>query len=210
MAQGEKSGPIEFSDPPYVRSFFGSTRWAWLWLIVRLYVGYNWLDAGIEKLGNPAWTQTGLALKGFWTAAVATPPTGHAPIAFDWYRAFIQSLLDAGAYTWFSKLIVAGELLVGITLLLGLFTGISAFIGGFMNWNFMMAGTASINPLLFALSILLVLAWKIAGWYGLDRWVLPALGVPWQPGQMFAGKGQPVETNPPVPVTHKPEVPKEE
>ena len=28
-------------------------------------------------------------------------------------------------------------------------------------------------------AILLVLAWKIAGWYGLDRWLLPWLGTPW-------------------------------
>ena len=33
-------------------------------------------------------------------------------------------------------------------------------------------------PLL--VSILLILAWRNAGYYGLDRWVLPALGVPWE------------------------------
>lgn len=26
---------------------------------------------------------------------------------------------------------------------------------------------------------LLILAWRNAGWYGLDRFVLPALGTPW-------------------------------
>jgi thiosulfate dehydrogenase [quinone] large subunit len=57
-----------------------------------------------------------------------------------------------------------------------------------MNWNFMMAGTASTNPLLFLLSILLILAWKTAGWIGLDRWLLPALGTPWRPGGFFRGR----------------------
>jgi len=81
--------------------------------------------------------------------------------------------------------VIAGELLVGLALILGAFVGIASFIGGFMNWNFMMAGTASINPVLFTLSILLILAWKMAGWWGLDRWLLPLLGTPWQPGKLF-------------------------
>jgi thiosulfate dehydrogenase [quinone] large subunit len=155
-------------------------------LVVRLYVGYTWLTSGWEKIGNPAWLQTGAALQGFWERAVALPePPARPPIAFHWYRAFIQRLLDGGAYAWFAKLITAGELLVGAALILGAFVGIAAFIGGFMNWNFTMAGTASINPVLFVLSILLILAWKTAGWWGLDRLLLPLLGTPWRPGIMF-------------------------
>ena len=49
----------------------------------------------------------------------------------------------------------------------------------------MMAGTASINPLMFAITIFLILAWKNAGWLGLDRWLLPAMGTPWRPGRLF-------------------------
>ena len=178
---------VVFEDPPFARSLFGSTRWAWLWLIVRVYVGYSWLTSGLGKLSNPAWVQTGVALKGFWERAVLVPQAPARPlIAFDWYRTFIQFLLDSGSYTWFAKLITAGELLIGIALILGLFTGIAAIFGGFMNWNFMMAGTASINPVLFLLSILLVLAWKVAGWWGLDRWALAALGTPWRPGRVLS------------------------
>jgi thiosulfate dehydrogenase [quinone] large subunit len=172
------------SDPPFIVDLFSNTRWSWLWLLLRLYLGYTWISSSLEKFGNPAWTQTGAALKGFWTNAVQVPaPPARPPIAFEWYRAFIQSLLDSGAYTWFAKLIPIGELTVGILLLLGAFVGIAAFLGAFLNWNFMMAGTASINPLMFVFTILLILAWKTAGWWGLDRWLLPALGTPWQPGR---------------------------
>ncbi len=185
MPAGNPSG-IVIPDPPLVKELFGNTRWAWLWVIPRLYVGYTWLTSGLGKLGNPAWTQTGEALRGFWERAAAIPEAPARPaIAFDWYRSFIQGMLDSGAYTWFAKLISVGELLIGAALILGAFTGIAAFLGGFMNWNFMMAGTASINPVLFTFSILLVLAWKTAGWLGLDRWLLPLLGVPWQPGRLF-------------------------
>ncbi len=178
-----------FADPPFAQSLFNSPKWAWFWVIARLYVGYSWLTSGIGKLSNPAWTQTGEALKGFWERAVAIPDAPARPlIAFDWYRGFLQSMIDAGAYTWFSKIIYIGEILIGVALILGLFTGIAAFFGGFMNWNFMMAGSASTNPVLFTLSILLVLAWKTAGWWGLDRFLLPALGTPWQPGKAIGRK----------------------
>lgn len=180
------SNTSNFKDPSFVGSLFGNPAWAWFWLIARLYVGYTWLTSGWGKLGNPAWMETGDALKGFWERAINIPEAPARPaIAFDWYRAFIQGLLDGGQYVWFAKLIVFGELLVGAALILGVFTGIAAFFGGFMNWNFMMAGTASINPVLFTVSVLLLLAWKTAGWWGLDRWVLPFLGTPWQPGRLF-------------------------
>lgn len=189
MAKARVTNNIVMEDPPFAVDLFNNTRWSWLWLILRLYLGYEWLTSGLEKLGNPAWTQTGEALQGFWTRAVEIPETGRPAIAFGWYRTFIQSLLDAQAYTWFSKLIIAGEILVGIALILGVFVGIAAFAGAFLNWNFMMAGTASINPLMFVLTILLILAWKTAGWIGLDRWLLPSIGTPWKPGRVFASGG---------------------
>jgi thiosulfate dehydrogenase (quinone) large subunit len=161
-------------------------------VLARLYVGYTWLTSGLRKLDNPAWMETGMALRGFWMRAVEAPEgQTSAPIAFEWYRQFIQFLLDGGHYAWFAPLISVGETLVGIALLLGAFTGIASFFGGFMNWNFMMAGTASINPLLFTLSILLILAWRTAGWWGLDRWLLPLLGTPWQPGRLFQREDEP-------------------
>ena len=184
--QIETKNIIRFSDPPVANALFNSPKWAWIWLIARLYLGYTWLVSGIGKLSNPGWVQTGEALKGFWERAVLIPEAPARPaISFEWYRTFLQSLLDSGSYTWFSKLVVAGELIVGIALILGLFTGIAAFFGGFLNWNFMMAGSASTNPVLFSISILLIMAWKTAGWIGLDRWVLQSLGTPWQPGKMF-------------------------
>ena len=167
-------------DPPVARFLFSNTRASWLWLLVRLWLGYQWIDASMHKLSNPAWTQTGEAVKGFWTNAVLIPETGKAAITFDWYRSFLSMMLDMEAYRFMAPLIAYGELLIGIALILGLFTGIAAFFGGLLNWNFMMAGTASSNPMLFALAILLVLAWKVAGYVGLDYYLLPWLGTPWR------------------------------
>jgi thiosulfate dehydrogenase [quinone] large subunit len=184
-------------DPPIAKKLFGDTRLAWLWLPLRLYLGYAWLTSGWGKFQNPRWVQTGEALRDFWTNGVQIDP--KPVIAVEWYRGFIQGMLDAQAYTWFAKVVVAGELLVGVALILGAFTGLAAFTGGFLNWNFVMAGTASTNALLFAISTWLVLAWKTAGWVGLDRWLLSALGTPWRPGGLFRVHRRPEQ---PARLTH--------
>jgi thiosulfate dehydrogenase [quinone] large subunit len=110
---------------------------------------------------------------------VQIPAEGRPPIVFDWYRSFLQFMLDNDWYTWFGPLVAWGETLIGIALILGALTGIAAFFGAFRNWNFIMAGSASTNGMLLTLAVLLVLAWKVAGWWGLDRWLLPLLGTPW-------------------------------
>ncbi|MGA2820284.1 MAG: DoxX family protein [Anaerolineales bacterium] len=166
-------------DPPLISKLFNDTRAAWLWLPVRIWVGYQWLSAGIEKIGNPAWMQTGAALKGFLVAAAAVPANGRAPIAFAWYRTFIQMLINTQAYTWFAKVVTVGEVLVGVALILGVFTGISGFFGAFMNWNYIMAGTASTNALLLVLGLLLLAAWKVSGYLGADYFIIRFIGTPW-------------------------------
>ena len=169
-------------DPPFARWLLNGPRAGLLWLPFRLWLGWQWLHSGWGKLSNPAWAQTGEALRAFWANSASVPETGRPAIAFGWYRGFVQVMLDAHAWTWFSKLVVAGEMLVGVALVLGAFTGIAAFIGGFMNWNFMMAGSASVNPVFFVLSVGLILAWKVSGYIGLDYFLLPRLGTPWKAG----------------------------
>ncbi len=191
MAQVGTKAATYYEDPPFTRILFNTTRFAWLWTIIRVWLGWQWIDAARHKIGVEAWTGTGAALKGFWERAVAVPqPPARPAIAFEWYRDFLQVLLNTGSYTWFGKLVAYGELLVGIALIVGAFVGIAAFFGGVMNWSFMMAGTASTNPMLFALAIVLILAWKVAGYYGLDRVLLPLLGTPWRPGKVFNGARQ--------------------
>jgi thiosulfate dehydrogenase (quinone) large subunit len=111
---------------------------------------------------------------------VAIPAKGNPAITFDWYRNFIQFLLATQSYTWFAKLVAVGELTVGIALIIGAFTGFSAFFGGLMNWNYMMAGSASTNPLLFVGAVAIILGWKVAGYIGADYALLPFIGTPWR------------------------------
>jgi len=171
-------------DPPFVRFLFSSRRSAPIWLGVRIFVGLDWFLAGFHKLINPAW-MSGKSLEGFWQNAVSVSSTGKSPVTYDWYRAFLSGLLSGGHQVWFAPFVAVGETLVGIALILGMFVGIAAFFGALMNMNFMLAGSASSNPVLFALALLLILAWKVAGYYGLDHYLLAMFGAPWAPGTFF-------------------------
>ncbi len=176
---------MTFEDPPFAKFLFGNTKLSVLWLAVRLYVGWQWLHAGWEKLHSPLWVgeKAGVALAGFMKGALEKTGGPH-PDVQGWYADFLQNVVIPHAAGW-SKAIAVGEFVVGILLIVGLFAGIAAFAGLFMNFNFLFAGAVSINPIMIILSLGLLLAWKVAGHLGLDRFVLPAFGTPWQPGKMF-------------------------
>lgn len=175
----------QIPEPRISRFLFSHTRFSWFWLLVRLYVGWEWLYAGWTKLGNPVWTgsKAGLAVQGFLNGALQKTAGPHPDVSV-WYAEFIKNFaLNHTAAI--SYLVTYGEILVGVALIVGIFTGIAAFFGTFMNLNYLFAGTVSTNPFLLLLQLFLILAWRTAGWLGLDRYVLPALGTPWQAGTLF-------------------------
>lgn len=183
----------QIPEPPLARFLFADPRMAWLWLIVRLYAGYEWFIAGFGKLtgksldiatfgqttGSP-WVfsnHDGAAMAGFIKGALAQTTGAHANVQ-GWYANFLQTFVLPHAAVW-SYAITFGELAVGVGLLLGVLTGIAAFFGVFMNLNYLLAGAVSTNPILGFLGLFLILAWRIAGYYGVDRYLLPLLGTPW-------------------------------
>ncbi len=176
---------IDFGQPRLARFLFSDTRFAWFWFVVRIYIGYEWFSAGLDKLTNPAWigSSAGTAVKGFLSGGLAKTSGAHPDVS-GWYAYFIEHFAMEHSVL-FSYLVTYGEILVGVALILGLFTGIGAFFGTFMNANYLFAGTVSVNPIMLLLQMFLILAWKTAGWYGLDRYVLPLLGTPWQKGRLF-------------------------
>lgn len=183
---------VEVEGPAFARFLFANTHAGLFWLPIRLFLGFSWLTAGAHKIADGGWLDGGASLAGYWQHAVSIPEAGNPPITYDWYRDFIQLLLNNGAESWFSWLIVFGELLVGLGLIFGALTGIAAFFGALMNMSFLLAGSASSNPVLFTAAIGLMLAWRVAGYYGLDRWLLPMLGTPWRaPVAQRAATGEP-------------------
>ncbi len=178
----------EIPEPRLSKFLFANISFAWFWAIVRLYVGWQWFNAGLEKVQNPAWVgeKSGTALHGFLLGAFSKSVGAH-PDVQGWYASFLNGFVLHNIAV-FSYVISYGEVLVGIALILGIFTGIAAFFGAFMNMNYLLAGTVSINPILFLLELFLILAWRVAGWWGLDRFLLPILGTPWKAGKLFKSK----------------------
>lgn len=102
--------------------FFVSTKFAWLWLLLRIYIGWEWLQAGYNKLVSAAWggDHAGAAVTGFLTQALQKTGGEHPDVA-SWYAWFITNVALPHA-TLFSYVVTFGELLVGIGLILGVFT----------------------------------------------------------------------------------------
>jgi len=137
--------------------------------ILRLYLGYSWLTSGWGKLTG------GFDAAGFLATAVNNPVKGPDGTAlYGWYTAFLDgfALPNVGL---FNALIPLGEVLVGLGLILGCLTTAAAFFGCLMNFSFLLAGTISHNPTDILLSVFLLAAGLNAGYYGLDRWVIPYL-----------------------------------
>jgi thiosulfate dehydrogenase (quinone) large subunit len=208
----ERTGPTYIEEPPVARWLFGSSRAAWIWLIARLWLGWEWLSAGWGKVfggtitvrfwewgdsqyaltgdANVGWVRAdgdvgvGDSVAGFADRAIQASEGPHPDVAFGWYVAFLEFVRDT-AHPWLGPAVAIGELVLGVLLILGLFTGIAAVLGAVLNFSFVFAGSAGVNPAMILVSIFLVLAWRNAGWYGLDRWLLPRLGTPWQRGSLF-------------------------
>ncbi len=162
---------------------FGDTRLAPLWAIIRLYVGYEWLVAGWGIFTNPAgaWVgkTAGSAVTGLLNGAL-TKTTGEHPDVQGYYAWFINQVALPNA-SLFSYLVTFGEIIVGIALRL-------IYRDSRIFWRLyerqLLARTVSTNPLLFIFATLLVLAWRTAGFWGLDRWVLGKVGIPGYPGPL--------------------------
>lgn len=59
-----------------------------------------------------------------------------------------------------------GDVLVGIGLIVGAQTAVAAFFGSPMCVSFMLSGAARTDPVLFPLSLGIILAWRAAGLRG--------------------------------------------
>jgi thiosulfate dehydrogenase [quinone] large subunit len=196
---------ITYEEPRFAHWLFTTTGAAWIWLVVRVWLGYQWLHAGFEKItgtigtttpgtftwrfgfADDSWLKSGKSLQGFVQYA-ALPAAGqgpHSAVNYGWYANFLNWLGHSGPANFFAPIIAIGETLIGLALIFGLFVGIAAFFGGILTMSFGLAGSAGVNPVFFFAEVLLILAWRNAGYYGLDYYVLPALGTPWHKGKMF-------------------------
>lgn len=180
----------QVNDPAWWKAISGNTWLSVIWLPLRFVLGIHWLQAGWHKTQDIGWAKSGTvdgefvergaSMNGFLMGAITpNPETGNVKAVFGWYADFLQYMVDNNWTSWFGPLVAWGEFLIGVGLLVGGLVGIAAFFGTMLNMSFMLAGTVSSNPWMFALTVFIILGWKVAGHYGLDRYLLPALGTPW-------------------------------
>jgi thiosulfate dehydrogenase (quinone) large subunit len=169
---------------PWARWLFRSRQASILWLIVRLWLGWQWLSAGWSRLtgaGDSNWFTHATGLQGFIAGANASydhraQAFGHPEVNYGWYLHILNGM---GAHAQvFSRVVTISELLVGIGLLLGCLTGAAAAGGVALNILYITGGSAGPNGVFILFGVLLVAAWRVAGYLGADYFVLPRLRAP--------------------------------
>jgi thiosulfate dehydrogenase [quinone] large subunit len=146
-----------------------------LWLVARLWLGYGWLNAGYQKIWgseSAGFWSSGAGVKGFATAGVAGSKAGTGGASYGWFAAFLHGFVIPNS-TWIAKLVAVSELTIGALLILGLFTGAVAFAGLALNVIYMFSGSSGVNPAYAIVAVFLILAWRNAGYLGLDSFALP-------------------------------------
>ena len=141
-------------------------KMAILWTVLRVWLGIQWLKAGLPKIGS-------FDAEGFLHGAIAKAEGAH-PAVQGWYAGFLENVALPNVEL-FNILIPWGEVLVGIALILGVATMPALLAAAFMNLNFLMAGTVSTNPILYTGAILLIAGGTAAHFYGIDRYAIPFL-----------------------------------
>jgi thiosulfate dehydrogenase [quinone] large subunit len=143
-----------------------------LWTILRVYLGYNWVISGLGKVygtGADVWigSQAGVAITGFLNGALAKTSGAH-PDVQPWYAWFINHVALPNAKI-FGFMVAWGELLVGIALILGMFTSLALLASLLLNFNYMFAGSVSVNPMFIIEALILLWTGWAAYYWGLDR-----------------------------------------
>jgi thiosulfate dehydrogenase (quinone) large subunit len=152
--------------------FFKGAKGSWIWLVIRLYLGYQWLNAGWHKVtGETPFSAAGM-IKGAIAKAVPASP-GAKPVVQGWWASFLEGFALPNI-SLFNFMVQYGEILVGLALIVGFATLFAATMGALMNFSFLMSGTTSTNPNLFALSfIICAFGGAYAGYLGVDYWFRP-------------------------------------
>lgn len=140
-----------------------------VWGILRIWLGFQWLSAGWEKLSNGKFDATGFLMSALKQTG------GEHPAVQPFYAAFLRHVAIPCSGV-FSFLVQWGEILVGIGLILGALTIPALIAGAFMNLNFMLAGALSTNPILYTVAIILLFVGRGSYYWGVDRFLLPYLG----------------------------------
>jgi thiosulfate dehydrogenase [quinone] large subunit len=125
-------------EPKFAQWLFASRQAAVIWLVARLYLGYEWLHAGFGKVTgteggtwswhfgftSDSWLRSAKPLQGFLGHALSTADGGaNSSLNYGWYASFLRWLAHPVPAAIFSRAIALGEMAIGIAMIVGLFVG---------------------------------------------------------------------------------------
>lgn len=150
-------------------------------LILRLYVGYEFLTAGWEKIISGF---NGTIVSGFLKGGLAqthdallaskgAAAAAHANVGDVW--AWFISNIFLPTSPLFAFIVKFGEFFVGLGLILGCFSALAAFFGLVMNFSYLLTGTISNNPQLVILQLLILVIGAAVYTIGVDRFFMAKL-----------------------------------
>lgn len=105
---------------------------SFLLAFLRIFLGFQWLISGLDKVHN-GWLTAGDKL----VAGASTSPIG--PNALDWYVSFMEAVVFPNAYL-FQVMITMGELALSASLILGILVPLGGIGSFFMTINFFLSG----------------------------------------------------------------------
>ncbi|WP_115993391.1 DoxX family protein [Cohnella lupini] len=155
--------------------WFKENAWAAVAItLLRIYVGWEWMHHGWEKLTG------GFDATGFLNNAVGKPVADKATqeVLFPNFTYFLEHFALPNVKL-INFLIPLGEFLIGVGLIVGGLTLTAAFFGMMLNFMFLFAGTVSTNPWLLLLLVIIFTAGVNAGRFGIDAYLLPLLRKGW-------------------------------
>ena len=136
-----------------------------LWLLVRLYLAYVWFTMGYSKLSA-----------GFLTAdpigdMLRLAGDGIMPVPLEAYRPLAALLVDLGVTPLLSHTMPFLEMAVALAFIGGVLITPAALGATFLNINFLLSGVAIayLDIRVIVLQLLLVLAWRVAGYIGVQH-----------------------------------------
>lgn len=146
---------------------FSSRFSAPLWLALRVYLASIWFSFGMAKVQG-GWL-TGNPMHGMLDAIAGGLTQTPVPA----YRHVARALLDVGADRWLSVGIPLAEIAVALAFVSGLVLVPAAVGATLLNLNLILSGIATwqFDGRVIALQLLLLAAWRVAGYAGAARLV---------------------------------------
>jgi len=142
-----------------------------LWLVVRLYLAYMWMQMGVAKFGAGFLTSDPIG------GILKLVADGTLKVPFAWFRPVAGMLVDYGTTPLLSYSMPFLELAVALSFLTGVLVVPAAIGATLLNIIFMLSGIGQIglDGRFIALQLLLVLAFRVVASIGVEPILLRSI-----------------------------------